>query len=1013
MITRNRTKTALSLATVAVVMFFLTTTPVNADLVVEEQFSYEAAMLDGLDGGIGFDGPWVATKSHGRDYFVGLTEFADQKPLNDESGLSFSTLRVAGSALSRYGSAGRAEAHRRISAASQAALTRDNTTIWFSLLFAGPAANRGAMFIFGTQPLNHTGLHTMAAPGSGFGFSIHSPSDGTISAVAFNNSVDATIESGVSYTPDPITAVSLIVGKINWKPNGMPDEYFLFNVTDLTTEPAESEAIASITNLDFDQSAFNQIALCDGTNAATDEIRFGNSFVDVMGIVKKAINPNPEDGAIIEGTWITLSWSSGSSAISHDVYMGDNFDDVNNANRDSDLFRGNQDLNTTFYIAGFVGYAYPDGLVSGTTYYWRIDEVNDANPNSPWKGNVWSFTVPSNKAYEPIPIDGGKFINPENLTLTWTSGFETVMNTVYFGDDYETVANATEGGQQELQANFSPGPLEKNKTYYWRVDELNRSQNTFKGDVWSFKTMPDIPITDPNLVGWWKFETGAGNEVIDFSGHGNHGTIVDKVHWVPGQFNLALEFFGDNQGHVELPANMVTTASGSVAMWVNTNQTGDLYSEGTFWYGAESADMGFMGFGEQEIHIHSQTNGTLGFWMGGTTNVSLGGPMLAGTGWNHVAVTWDQKDGCRLYFNGVQADSQAHNGKVADLAVIRLGRPNRNFRFLKGFLDDVRLFDLAITTEKINEIMTKGEDPLKAGTPSPGNGSVATLTLAQMLSWSAGEGATQHGVYFGTDHDVVANATTESPEFQGNQAETSLSVAGKIEFGGGDYYWRVDEIANDRIVTAGTTWKFTVPDYLIVDDFEAYDVGNNEIWWSWKDGLGYTEHDNEPAYPGNGTGSAVGDETSYTYMEMTIVHGGGKSMPFWYDNTKENFAKYSEVELTLPAGQRDWTVEGIGELSLWFRGEAANALEPLYIAVSNITGASAVVVHDDPDAAIIDTWTEWAIQLQALADQGIDLTDVDRIAIGLGTRGNMTIPSGSGKMYIDDIRLYRPRKAGQ
>jgi len=1006
----TRTRTVLIIAIVAMVILVLTATSSNAALVVEEQFIYEAALLDTLNGGSGFDGPWVATKSHGRDYYVGLTAFADQKPLNDDSGLSFSTLPVAGSALSRYGNAGRTEAHRTISAASQAALTRDNTTIWFSLLFSGTAGNRGAMFIFATQPLNHTDLHMMAAPGSGFGFSIHSPSDGPISAVAFNNSADVTIESGVSYTPDPLTAITLIVGKINWKPNGTPDEYFLFNVTDMTTEPAEATAIASITNLDFDQSAFNLIALCDGTNSVTDEIRFGTSFADVMGVVKKASSPNPEDDAMLIETWVSLSWSPGASAGSHDVYLGDNFDKVNDATTDSEIFQANQPLDSTYFVAGFAGYAYPDGLVSGTTYYWRIDEVNDADPNSPWKGDVWSFTVPSNKAYEPIPGDGRKFIDPENLILTWTPGNEAVLHTVYFGDDYDTVANATEGGQQQIFTTFSPEPLEKEKTYYWRVDELNEAQSTYKGEVWSFITMPDIPITDPNLVGWWKFETGEGNEVIDFSGHGNHGTIVDKVHWVPGQFNMALEFFGDNTGHVELPARIVTTASGSVAMWVNTNQTGDLYSEGTFWYGTEEAG---MGFGEQEIHIHSQTTGTLGFWMGGAANVSLGGPMLAGTGWNHVAVTWDRTDGCRLYCNGVQADFQIHNGKVADLAVIRLGRPNRNFRFLKGFLDDVRLFDHAITAEQVDEIMTKGENPLKAGAPSPGNGSVATLTVAEMLTWSAGEGASQHDVYIGTDRDTVANATTDSPEFQGNQAQTSLSVAGIVEFGGGDYYWRVDEIAADGTLTAGTVWKFTVPDYLIVEDFEAYDVGNNEIWWSWKDGLGYSEHDNEPASTGNGTGSTVGEETSYTYMEMTIVHSGGKSIPFWYDNNKQNFAKYSEVELTLPAGQRDWTVEGIGELSLWFRGETTNGPEPLYVAVSNIAGASAIVVHDNPDAAKIDTWTEWVIPLQALADQGIDLTDIDRIATGLGTRGNMTIPGGSGKMYLDDIRLYRSREGAE
>jgi len=55
----------------------------------------------------------------------------------------------------------------------------------------------------------------------------------------------------------------------------------------------------------------------------------------------------------------------------------------------------------------------------------------------------------------------------------------------------------------------------------------------------------------------------------------------------------------------------------------------------------------------------------------------------------------------------------------------------------------------------------------------------------------------------------------------------------------------------------------------------------------------------------------------------------------------------------------------------------------------------------------LDTWTEWVIPLQNFADQGIDLTDVDRLAIGLGTRGNMTVPGGSGKLFIDDIGLYR------
>jgi hypothetical protein len=94
-------------------------------------------------------------------------------------------------------------------------------------------------------------------------------------------------------------------------------------------------------------------------------------------------------------------------------------------------------------------------------------------------------------------------------------------------------------------------------------------------------------------------------------------------------------------------------------------------------------------------------------------------------------------------------------------------------------------------------------------------------------------------------------------------------------------------------------------------------------------------------------------------------------------------------------------------------GIVSNDAEPLYVAVSNSAGTQAVVVGNDPDAATIDTWKEWVIPLQAFADQGLDLTNVDRIAIGLGTKGNMTIPGGSGKIFVDDIRLYQPRESAE
>jgi hypothetical protein len=64
------------------------------------------------------------------------------------------------------------------------------------------------------------------------------------------------------------------------------------------------------------------------------------------------------------------------------------------------------------------------------------------------------------------------------------------------------------------------------------------------------------------------------------------------------------------------------------------------------------------------------------------------------------------------------------------------------------------------------------------------------------------------------------------------------------------------------------------------------------------------------------------------------------------------------------------------------------------------------VYHDDGGATKKGAWTRWVIPLAAFANQGINLTDVEKIAVGIGTQGNTTTPGGSGKMYFDDIALY-------
>jgi hypothetical protein len=246
--------------------------------------------------------------------------------------------------------------------------------------------------------------------------------------------------------------------------------------------------------------------------------------------------------------------------------------------------------------------------------------------------------------------------------------------------------------------------------------------------------------------------------------------------------------------------------------------------------------------------------------------------------------------------------------------------------------------------------------------------------------------ADTHEVYFGAD------STSLELKGSGNLGSESYET-GQLEWNT-TYYWRIDEANNTNADSpwTGPLWSFTTANFLIVDDFESYndidppDPQSNRIFEAWADGY---------EIPTNG--ALVGNDLP-PYAEQTIVHGGNQSMPLYYDNS----VGYSEATLTLTY-PRDWTEKGVNRLTIWFRGNSANAAETLYVALNG----SAVVNHDNPDAAQITTWTEWTIDLQAFADQGVNLANVNTISLGLGDRNN-PLAGGSGTMYFDDIRLYPP-----
>ena len=112
-------------------------------------------------------------------------------------------------------------------------------------------------------------------------------------------------------------------------------------------------------------------------------------------------------------------------------------------------------------------------------------------------------------------------------------------------------------------------------------------------------------------------------------------------------------------------------------------------------------------------------------------------------------------------------------------------------------------------------------------------------------------------------------------------------------------------------------------------------------------------------------------------------------------------AVFSGVQTT-GAVTGQWQSQDIGLLS--------NSAESMYVAIANSNGTSGSVYHDDPAATQTDTWTEWRIDLQQFADQGVNLADVASISIGIGDKTNPQ-PGGTGIMYLDDIALYPERPA--
>ncbi len=679
----------------------------------------------------------------------------------------------------------------------------------------------------------------------------------------------------------------------------------------------------------------------------------------------KARVPVPADEGLADSTEPTLSWAPVIYADRYLVYLSTDESAVAGG-----TVAAEQSGDNSFDAIG---------LATGATYYWRVDGIG--SDGTVYQGKVWSFTVAPKAASSPNPPTGVLFVDPD-ADLSWTAGLGAVEHHLYFGTDPDAVVAGTEGTDLGVvpTTGFELDTLERGVTYYWRVDESDGAQ-TYAGPLWQFQVEYDVPLNeDPNLIGWWRMEEGASGRVVDWSGHGNDGTIQGDPTWVPGEDGMALDFDGNG--------DYITTGQTPSTLGIGGNAPRTV----TTWMLIRS----FNGAGPYEMGSHSSTQDfsltsrSLNRWRLQYWNADVDFDWEVQNEWVHLTHTHDGAE-TRLYANGEIIVTHPVTLNTADGKAFTIGQ-YRSFQF-DGILDDVRLYNKAVTAEDIPQIM-RG-NLLRAWAPVPGRNADVDIEQATTLGFNAGDGAMLHDAYLGTAPVAVEEALADaaiSSEYLGRYEETTVDITGLVQMGK-TYYWRVDEIVADGTLTKGRVWNFNVVDYLVVEDFESYDDVNHPVFDTWTDG--FSEE------TGNGSGAVVGHYNP-PYMELENAHGGiGQSVPVSYDNRGVSRQAYSEISRAFETEQ-DFTRLGVTHLQLSFFGEVTNIADRLYVALEDAAGQVAEAAYPDSSAVTVAQWRDWGVPLSDFA--GIDLQAVKVIHLGVGNRSNPTA-GGTGNLLFDDIRL--------